>query len=92
MNPEKVLEEIAIAIKHRCPSTTLRWYIIWYYGRISCVPSNFDTPVKFVLGEFTERMVEEGFTVVYWNQLKTNITQFHKEIYDNTPAGGSDFP
>lgn len=81
MNPELVLDEIATAIKHRCISTTDRWYIIYYYCRICCVPSYVDVPPEIVLGEFTGKMVDDGFTVVYWNQLKTNITKLYKELH-----------
>lgn len=80
MNPEALLQEVAIAIKHRCISSTGRWYVVYYYTRICCVPSHENVPPEIILGEFTEKMVQDGFTVVYWNQLKTNITKLYKEL------------
>lgn len=79
-NPEKVLDEIANAIKHRTISTTQRWKIIYYHTRLTCVPTTFDVPNKIVLHEFTENMVNKGFSVTYWNQLKTNVIKLHEEL------------
>lgn len=81
MNPEIVLNEIATAIKYRTISTTHRWCIVYYYDRITCVPSNFDAPVEIILGEFTEKMVQKGFSVIYWNQLKANVIKLYKELH-----------
>lgn len=79
-NPEQVLEEIAIAIKHRTISHTHRWKIIFYHERLTCVPAYADVPSQIVLHEFTERMVHRGFSVIYWNQLKQNVIKFYKEF------------
>ncbi len=79
-SPEKVLTEIANAIKHRTISTTHRWKIIYYHTRLTCVPTTFDVPDKIVLHEFTENMVNKGFSVTYWNQLKTNVIKLHEEL------------
>lgn len=80
MNPEKVLEEIAIAIKHRTISTIHRWNIVYYYGRITCVPTYVNVPEQIILHEFTEKMLNEGFSVVYWNQLKANVIKLYEEL------------
>lgn len=80
MNPEKVLEEVAIAIKHRCISNTHRWYCVYYYGRICCVPSHVNVPPEIILCEFTENMVQKGFSVIQWNQCKQNIIKLYKEL------------
>ncbi len=79
-NPEQVLEDIAIAIKHRTLSCTQRWKIIYYYTRITCVPIEVDVPDKIVLHEFTNKMLEKGFSVTYWNQLKANVIKLYKEL------------
>lgn len=81
MNPEKVLEEVATAIKHRTISYSFRWNIVYYHDRFCCVPTNVNVPPEIILGEFTEKMVQDGFTVAYWNQLKTNITKLYKELH-----------
>jgi len=80
-NPEQVLEEIAIAIKHRTISHSERWKIIYYRDRITCVPGYTDVPHQIILHEFTERMGQRGFSAIYWNQLKQNVTAFHKELH-----------
>lgn len=80
-NPEEVLADIALAIKHRCYSKTGRWCIIFFHERICCVPTYENVPTEIILGEFTERMVLEGFTVVYWNQLKTNVIKLYRELH-----------
>jgi len=79
-NPEQVLEEISIAIKHRTISHTERWKIIYYRERLTCVPNFIDVPSQIVLHEFTERMVQRGFSVIYWNQLKQNVVKLYKEL------------
>lgn len=81
MNPELILNEVAIAIKHRCITDTCRWHIVYYHERICCVPSYQNVPPEIIMGKFTERMVNEGFSVVYWNQIKTNITELYKELH-----------
>lgn len=81
MNPEPVLDEIGIAIKHRCISTTKRWHIVYYHDRICCVPSYENVPPEIILGEFTEEMVQKGFTYTYWNQIKTNVFKLYEELY-----------
>jgi len=79
-NPEHVLNDIAIAIKHRCVSNSATWYIIYYHCRICCVPANVKVPPEVILHTFTEAMVQEGFSIVYWNQLKANVTKLYKEL------------
>lgn len=79
-NPEQVLEEISIAIKHRTISHTHRWKIIFYDERLTCVPAYADVPEQIVLHEFTERMVHRGFSTIYWNQLKQNVIKLYKEF------------
>lgn len=79
-NPEVVLNEIAIAIKHRTISHTHRWKIIYYHTRLTCVPIEANVPDKIVLHEFTENMVNNGFSVTYWNQLKQNVIKLYKEL------------
>lgn len=79
-NPERVLAEIALAIKYRTISHTHRWKIIFYHERITCVPAYADVPSQIVLHEFTERMTHRGFTTIYWNQLKTNVIKLYKEL------------
>ncbi len=79
-NPEQVLEEIAIAIKHRTISHTHRWKIIYYHERLTCVPAYADVPSQIVLHEFTEKMVQDGFSTIYWNQLKQNVVKLYKEL------------
>jgi len=79
-NPEQVLQEISIAIKHRCISATHRWKIILYHERLTCVPSYTPVPEQITLHEFTERMVNNGFSVIYWNQLKQNVIKLYKEL------------
>lgn len=81
MNPEKLLEEIATAIKHRTISTTFRWHIVYYDTRICCVPSNKNVPPEIIVGYFTEQMVQRGFTANQWNDLKTKIVKFYKELH-----------
>lgn len=80
-NPERVLTEIAIAIKHRTISTSLRWKIIYYHTRLTCVPIESDVPEHIVLHTFSESMVNRGFTAIYWNQLKQNVVKFYKELH-----------
>jgi len=80
-NPEQILTEIAIAIKHRTISDSNRWKIIYYYKRITCVPSCAYVPPQIVLHEFTEKMVHRGFTTIYWNQLKQNVIKLYKELH-----------
>lgn len=79
-NPEQVLQEIAIAIKHRTISHTHRWKIVYYHERLTCVPAYADVPQQIVLNEFTEQMVHHGLSVIYWNQLKQNVVKLYKEI------------
>lgn len=81
MNPETVLDEIAIAIKHRTVSDTNRWHIVYFYDRITCVPSYTNVPPEVILGKFTEDMVSKGFSTSDWNQLKTNIIKIHKKLH-----------
>lgn len=81
MNPEPILEEVAIAIKHRTISTTHRWYIVYYHERITCVPSYVNVPPEIILHEFTEKMVQQGFSLTYWNQLTTNIIKLYEELH-----------
>lgn len=80
MNPEPVLNEVATAIKHRCISTSMRWHIIYYYDRICCVPSYENVPPEIILDEFTEQMVQAGFTANQWDHLKTQITKLYEEL------------
>lgn len=81
MNPFEALEEVATAIKHRTVSTTHRWYIVYYYDRITCVPSYKEVPVEIIIGYFTETMVQRGFTVHEWFDIRTNITKLYKELH-----------
>lgn len=81
MNPESALLEVATAIKHRCISTTHRWHLVYYHDRICCVPSYEDVPPEIILGEFTEIMVQRGFTVREWFDIKTNITKLYEELH-----------
>lgn len=79
-NPEFILNEIAIAIKHRTISDTHRWKIIYYYTRITCVPTYVSTPNQIILHEFTEKMAIEGFSTIYWNQCKQNVIKLYREL------------
>lgn len=79
-NPEQVLEEIAIAIKHRTISHTHRWKIVYYHTRLTCVPIEVEVPERIVLHEFTESMVHQGFSLAYWNHLKQNVIKLYKEL------------
>ncbi len=81
MNPEQTLTEVATAIKHRTISATERWHIVYYHTRICCVPSYENVPPEIILGEFTEKMVQGGFTIHEWDQLKTNVTKLYEELY-----------
>ncbi len=81
MNPEAQLDKVAIAIKHRCISTTERWHIVYYHDRICCVPSYENVPPEIILCVFTEHQVRTGFTTEQWNDLKTNITKLYKELH-----------
>jgi len=81
MNPEAILNEVATAIKHRTISTTERWHIVYYYHRITCVPSYIDVPPEIILAEVTENQVQDGFTVKHWNGLLTRITKIYKELH-----------
>lgn len=81
MNPEQLLEEVATAIKHRTISTTFKWYIVFYYDRITCVPTYVNVPVEIIIHTFTEKMVQDGFTPQQWQQLKTKATEFYKELH-----------
>lgn len=81
MNPKQLLEEIAPAIKHRCISTSERWHIIYYYGRVVCVPSYENVPPEIVIGEFTEYQVQTGFTTEQWTDIKTNVIKLYKELH-----------
>lgn len=80
MNPEKAIEEVATAIKHRTISKTHRWSIVYYYNRFTCVPSYVNVPPEIVITEFTEIMVQRGFTVEEWNDIQTNILELYKEL------------
>ncbi len=80
-NPEIILNEIAIAIKHRTISDTHRWKIIYYYDRITCVPTYVSTPEQIILHEFTDKMAKDGFSTIYWNQCKTNVIKLYKELH-----------
>ncbi len=80
MNPELQLNEVATAIKHRCISTTERWHIVYYHNRITCVPSYENVPPEIILAEFTEIMVERGFTVHEWHDIRNKIAWFYKEL------------
>lgn len=79
-NPEQALDQVAASIKHRTISKTHRWKIVYYYTRICCVPYSEDIPPQIIIGEFTQQMVDTGFTLVYWNQIKTNIIKLQKEL------------
>ncbi len=79
-NPERVLEEIAIAIKHRTYSSSERWNIVYYHERLTCVPSYINVPPEIILNEFTEQMVQRGLSVIYWNGLKQNVVKLYKEL------------
>lgn len=79
-NPEKILTEIALAVKYRTISTNHRWYIIYYHTRITCVTTNMDVPNKIILHEFSEKMANVGFSQIYWNQLKQNVIKLYKEL------------
>lgn len=81
MNPEKLLDEVATAIKHRCISSTGRWHIVYYYDRVCCVPSHENVPPKIILGEFTAKDVQEGFSVNQWDRLKTKLVELYKELH-----------
>lgn len=81
MNPEQLLKEVATAIKHRTISTTHRWHIVYYYNRITCVPSYVPVPPEIILSEFTEQQVQRGFTAGEWHDLKTKVTEFYKELH-----------
>lgn len=81
MNPEKLLDEVATAIKHRTISTSFRWYLIYYYNRVTCVPSYVPVPPEIILDEFTEQQVQRGFTTKEWDQLSTKVTEFYKELH-----------
>lgn len=82
MNPEQLLKEVATAIKHRTISNTHRWHIVYYYNRITCVPSNINVPPEVVFFYFTEQMVDRGFTPEEWNTLKAKVTEFYKELHE----------
>lgn len=79
-NPEKVLVDVANAVRHRPISITERWKIIYYHTRICCVPMTCACPDNIVLNLFTERMALDGFTAVYWHQTKLNIIALYKEL------------
>lgn len=81
MNPEKLLEEVANAIKHRCISTTHRWSVVYYHNRICCVPSYENFPPEIFIAEFNEQMVQDGFTTLQWETLKQNIIEIYKELH-----------
>lgn len=80
MNPEQLLEEAATAIKHRGKSTTERWHLIYYRDRLCCVPTYENVPPEIILMEFTEIMVQRGFTITEWNNLQTRMIEFYKEL------------
>ncbi len=79
-NPERVLTDIAIAIKHRTISYSHRWNIVYYHTRVTCVPTNVDVPSQIILHEFTDKMANDGFSAIYWNQLKANVIKLYKEL------------
>lgn len=79
-NPERVLEAIATAIKHRTISTTHRWYIVYYHTRLTCVPSYVNVPPEIILHEFTNKMIDKGFSIAYWNHLKAKVIELYKEL------------
>lgn len=79
-NPEKVLVDVANAVRHRPIAITGRWKIIYYHTRICCVPVTCAVPDKIVLNTFTERMAREGFSAVYWHQTKMNVIALYKEL------------
>ena len=81
MNPEQLLDEVATAIKHRTISTTFKWNIVYYYDRITCVPTNVNVPPEIIFGEFDEETVQAGFTATQWALLKVGITKFYKELH-----------
>ncbi|MBA7574340.1 hypothetical protein ES708_16145 [subsurface metagenome] len=92
MNPDKTLEaledaikdickDITNAVKHRTISSTQCWHIVYYHGRICCVPTIFVVPPEIILGKFTDQEAQDGFTVYQWNQFKTQIALLYKELY-----------
>lgn len=81
MNPEQLLDEVATAIKHRTISTTFKWYIVYYYDRITCVPTNVNVPPEIIISEFSEPQVQKGFTTHEWHDIKTQLTEFYKELH-----------
>jgi len=80
MNPEVLLNEVALAIAHRCISTTERWHLIYYHNRICCAPSYEGVPPEIILISFTEEMAQGGFKTGQWNLLKTRIAKLCKEL------------
>ncbi len=81
MNPEQLLVEVAIAIRYRCISTTHRWHVIYYQDRITCVPSYENVPTEIILTVFTEHQIKAGFTDKHWDDIKTKVTEFYKELH-----------
>ncbi|GAH34332.1 unnamed protein product, partial [marine sediment metagenome] len=35
---------------------------------------------QIILHEFTEKMVQKGFSLTYWNHLKAKVTKLYKEL------------
>lgn len=81
MNPEELLKEVTTAIKHRTISTTFKWHIVYYYNRITCVPTNVNVPDEIILDEFNEQMAQDGFSANQWAHLKTRIVEIYKELH-----------
>ena len=81
MNPEQLLDEVAAAIKHRTISTTHRWSVVYYYERITCIPSYTIVPPEIIIGEFTDEMARNGFTVQQWSDIKNRVILFYKELH-----------
>lgn len=80
MNPELILADIAIAIKHRTISTTHKWHIVFFEQRICCVPAYWAVPDNTILGTFSEQQTIDGFTVHEWENLKTRFIEISKEL------------
>lgn len=81
MNPEQLLEEATTAIKHRTISSTHRWCLVYYYDRITCVPSCTYVPPEIIVAEFTDKMITDGFTALQWGTLKQNLVELYKELH-----------
>lgn len=80
MNPETLLNHISVVIEQRPVSPADKYFLIYYEGRIRCVPRRPLKPNTLVLGVFTDEYLRAGLTDKDWTIVVKKLVPFFERI------------